>query len=117
MLRALKVSYSDAGEGGVAVNCEKNTIFLELSVCSKSDYIPPNGAKLESARPRSFLLTDNIKYGLASLQKKLIHLSLFFLSSVNSLSHFLYVRSLSISYHIPNSYNDSLLVYSMITLP
>ena len=28
-LSALKVSYSDVGEGGVAVNCEKKTIFPE----------------------------------------------------------------------------------------
>ena len=27
-LRALKVSYSDVGEGGVGVNCEKNQFFL-----------------------------------------------------------------------------------------
>ena len=26
-MRALKVSYSDVGEGGVPVNCEKKTIF------------------------------------------------------------------------------------------
>ena len=32
MLRALKVSYSNVGEGGVAVNCEKNTIFPEHPV-------------------------------------------------------------------------------------
>ena len=31
-LRALKVSYSDVGEGGVAVKCEKNTIFPEHPV-------------------------------------------------------------------------------------
>ena len=29
VLRALKVSYSNVDEGGVAVNCEKNTIFLD----------------------------------------------------------------------------------------
>ena len=28
----MKVSYSDVGEGGVAVNCEKNTIFPEHPV-------------------------------------------------------------------------------------
>ena len=28
----LKVSYSDVGEGGVAVNCEKNIIFPEHPV-------------------------------------------------------------------------------------
>ena len=33
-LRALKVSYSDSGEGGVAVNCEKNSIFPEHPVGS-----------------------------------------------------------------------------------
>ena len=34
MSRALKVSYSDdVGEGGVAVNREKNTIFPEHPVC------------------------------------------------------------------------------------
>ena len=27
-LRALKVSYSDVGEGGVAVNCEKKTQYF-----------------------------------------------------------------------------------------
>ena len=27
-LRALKVCYSDVGEGGVAVNCEKTQLFL-----------------------------------------------------------------------------------------
>ena len=27
-LRALKVSYSDVGEGGIAVNCEKKQVFL-----------------------------------------------------------------------------------------
>ena len=27
-LSALKVSYSDVGEGGVAVNCEKSQLFL-----------------------------------------------------------------------------------------
>ena len=27
-----RVSYSDVGEGGVAVNCEKNTIFPEHPV-------------------------------------------------------------------------------------
>ena len=27
-MRALKVSYSDVGEGGVAVNCEKTQFFL-----------------------------------------------------------------------------------------
>ena len=27
-LRALKVSYIDVGEGGVAVNCEKTQFFL-----------------------------------------------------------------------------------------
>ena len=32
MLRALKVSYSDVGEGGVALHCEKNTIFPEHPV-------------------------------------------------------------------------------------
>ena len=31
-LRALKVSYSNVGEGGVAVNCEKKTIFPEHPV-------------------------------------------------------------------------------------
>ena len=31
-LRAFEVSYSDVGEGGVAVNVEKNTIFPEHSV-------------------------------------------------------------------------------------
>ena len=31
-LRALKVSYSDVGEGGFAVNCKKNTIFPEQPV-------------------------------------------------------------------------------------
>ena len=37
MLRALKVSYSDdVGEGGVAVNCEKNTIFPEHPVCNNA---------------------------------------------------------------------------------
>ena len=30
---ALKVSYSDVGEGGVAVNCEKNAIFPKHPVC------------------------------------------------------------------------------------
>ena len=29
MLRVLKVSYSDKGEGGVAVNCEKTQFFLD----------------------------------------------------------------------------------------
>ena len=33
-LRALKISYSDVGEGGVAVYCEKNTIFPEQPVVS-----------------------------------------------------------------------------------
>ena len=33
-LRALKVSYSDVGEGGVALNWEKNTIFPEHPVPS-----------------------------------------------------------------------------------
>ena len=28
----LKVSYSDEGEGGVAVNCEKKTFFSEYPV-------------------------------------------------------------------------------------
>ena len=32
VLRALKVSYSDVGEGGVAVKCENNTIFPEHPV-------------------------------------------------------------------------------------
>ena len=32
VLRALKVSYSYIGEGGVAMNCEKNTIFPEHPV-------------------------------------------------------------------------------------
>ena len=27
-LRALKVSYNDVGEGGIAVNCKKTQIFL-----------------------------------------------------------------------------------------
>ena len=31
-MRALKVFYSYIGEGGVAVNCEKNTIFPEHPV-------------------------------------------------------------------------------------
>ena len=31
-LRALKVSYSDVGEEGVTVNCEKSTIFPEHPV-------------------------------------------------------------------------------------
>ena len=31
-LRALKVSYSDEGEGGVVVNCEKKHNFSEHSV-------------------------------------------------------------------------------------
>ena len=31
----LKVNYSDVGEGGAAVNCEKNTIFLEHPVYNK----------------------------------------------------------------------------------
>ena len=34
-MRALKVSYSDEGERGVAVNCEKNTIFPEHPVGTK----------------------------------------------------------------------------------
>ena len=33
-LRALKVPYSDVGDGGVAVNCEKKTIFPEHPVCT-----------------------------------------------------------------------------------
>ena len=32
---ALKVSYSDVGDGGVAENCEKNTIFPEHPVYKK----------------------------------------------------------------------------------
>ena len=32
VLTALKLSYSDVGEGGVAVNCETNTIFPEHPV-------------------------------------------------------------------------------------
>ena len=32
MLRAIKVSYSDVGEGGVAVNCERKTVFPEHPV-------------------------------------------------------------------------------------
>ena len=32
-LRALKFSYSDVGEGVVAVSCEKNKIFPEHLVC------------------------------------------------------------------------------------
>ena len=32
MFIALKVSYSDVGEGGLAVNCEKNTFFPEHPV-------------------------------------------------------------------------------------
>ena len=28
-LKALKVTYSDVGEGGISVNCKKNTIFPE----------------------------------------------------------------------------------------
>ena len=31
-LTALKISYSDVGEGGVALNCKKNTIFPEHPV-------------------------------------------------------------------------------------
>ena len=38
-MRALKVSYGDVGDyGGVAVNCEKNTIFPEHPV-STFNYI------------------------------------------------------------------------------
>ena len=33
----LKVSYSDVGEVGVAVNCEKNTIFPEHPVFSEPE--------------------------------------------------------------------------------
>ena len=38
-LRALKIFYSDVGEGGVAVNCEKNTIFAEHPVYSCAPYM------------------------------------------------------------------------------
>ena len=38
-MRALKVSYSDEGEGGVAVNREKNTIFPEHPVLKLEIYI------------------------------------------------------------------------------
>ena len=34
-LRALKVSYNDVGEGGVAVNCEKTQFFLNTLYLSK----------------------------------------------------------------------------------
>ena len=33
-MRAFQVCYSDVGEGGVAVNCEKKTIFPEHPVSS-----------------------------------------------------------------------------------
>ena len=39
---SLKVSYSDVGEGGVAVHCEKTTIFLNaryISVNSEDEPI------------------------------------------------------------------------------
>ena len=32
-IESFKVPYNDVGEGGVAVNCKKNTIFPEHSVC------------------------------------------------------------------------------------
>ena len=38
-MRALKVSYSDVGEGGVAVNYEKNTFFPEHPVYYVCDII------------------------------------------------------------------------------
>ena len=36
MLRALKVSNSDVGEGGVAVNCFLNTMYLNCHASSES---------------------------------------------------------------------------------
>jgi len=34
-LRALKVSYSDVGEGGVAVDCEKTKFFMNTLYLKK----------------------------------------------------------------------------------
>ena len=36
-VKSLKVSYSDVDEGGVAVDCEKNTIFPEHPVVGLKD--------------------------------------------------------------------------------
>ena len=52
-MRALKVFYSDVGEGGVAVNCEKtqfflNTLYMKLFINYKS-------AKKESPNLSDFL--------------------------------------------------------------
>ena len=38
MFRALKVSYSDVGEGRVALNCEKKTFFPEHPVKNINDF-------------------------------------------------------------------------------
>ena len=54
MLRALKVSYSDVGEGGVAVNCEKNTILPENSVLKIVDYV----VKINPLKNDSFYLSQ-----------------------------------------------------------
>ena len=38
-LRALKVSYSDVGEGGVAVNCEKTLFFLNTLYIERDHFL------------------------------------------------------------------------------
>ena len=44
-MRALKVSYSDVGEGGVAVNCEKTQFFLNtLYIYNTSYSVAPCGS-------------------------------------------------------------------------
>ena len=45
-MRAFKVSYNDVGEGGVAVNCEKNTIFPVLYQCLETGTYHVNVYKL-----------------------------------------------------------------------
>ena len=48
-LRALRVSYSNVGEGGVTVNCEKNTIFPEHPVL----YLLYNSPRIKRLQKKS----------------------------------------------------------------
>ena len=65
---ALKVSLSDVGEGGVAVNCGKNTIFPEHPIVQ-----PVGNENLVYVKfRRAFLGAHNLSLTLCALKRALV---------------------------------------------
>ena len=68
-LRALKVSYSDVSEGGIAVNCEKTQFFLNtLYVRNRQFFMGKNANiriicdRLKSTLLETLVITELKKY-------------------------------------------------------